>query len=497
MFSNDAMPDDGARASPVAEVARPAGEAAPQARMSTSAARTFDRTIVEGSLGRAVWRLAWPTMVQNIIGGLQGIIDQAMVGNYVGFVGNAAIGASLQVFILVIVFVASVFTGMGVLVARFAGARESDKVNRTVYQALLVTLLLAFGVLAPIGYASAPWLLALVNAAPEVQAEALPYIRIMFVTSLGMLLFFMFSGALRAAGDAKTPMRLGILMTVLNILLNILLIPQLGTRGAAIGTAIASLGVGGVFLWLLFSHRLVIQFSRSMSFRPDWHIIRSLFRFGLPAGFQGIVMNLGGVLMLRFIGSLPESAEAQAVYAVGYTELFSLVTWTSVGLMGAAAAIAGQNLGAGRPDRSEQGVWVAAKIGVSTAFAIGVLFVAVPHVLLALFGMTEGRVLELGRQLLAYLAVSGLFVTVALTYTGGLQGTGDTKGPLYISTASQVVVPVGLCAAIQAIRGLQPGDIWLAIVIGHFTRGTLSVLRFRRGKWREIAVDIGSARQEV
>jgi len=460
----------------------------------TAPARKFDRTIVEGSLGRAVWRLAWPTMVQNIIGGMQGIIDQAMVGNYVGFVGNAAIGASLQIFILVIVFVASVFTGMGVLVARFAGAGESDKVNRTVYQAFLVSVVLALGLLAPLGYVLAPSLLTLINAAPEVQAEALPYIRIMFVSSIGMLLFFMFSGALRAAGDAKTPMRLGILMTVLNILLNVLLIPPFGTRGAAIGTAIASIGVGGIFLWLLFANRLVIHFSRTMSFRPDWDIIRSLFRFGLPAGFQGIAMNLGGVLMLRFIGSLPDSAEAQAVYAVGYTELFSLVTWTSVGLMGAAAAVAGQNLGAGRPDRSARGVQVASMIGIGAAGTIGILFLLMPHLLLALFGMTEGRVLELGRQLLAYLALSGLFVTVALTYTGGLQGTGDTKGPLYISIVSQVVVPVGMCAVLQATRGLQASDIWTAIVIGHFTRGTLSVLRFRRGKWREITVDIGRAR---
>ena len=450
----------------------------------------FDRTIVEGPLARAVWRLAWPTMVQNIIGGLQGIIDQAMVGHYVGYVGNAAIGASLQIFILVIVFVASVFTGMAVLVARFAGAGDSDKVNRCVYQALLVTLMLSVGVLAPIGYVFAPSLLSLINAAPEVQREAIPYIRIMFVSSLGMLLFFMFSGALRAAGDARTPMRLGILMTVLNILLNVLLIPPFGTAGAAIGTAIASLVTGGLFIWLLFSNRLVIHFSGSMSFRPDWDIIRSLFRFGLPAGFQGIVMNLGGLLMLRFIGSLPQSAEAQAVYAVGYTELFSLVTWTSVGLMGAASAVAGQNLGAGHPERSARGVRVAAMIGLGSAAAVGVLFLTVPQLLLAAFGMTEAPVVALGRQLLAYLALSGLFVTVALTYTGGLQGTGDTKSPLFISIASQVIVPVGLCAAIQAARGLRPGDIWLAIVIGHFTRGALSVLRFQQGKWREIRVDI-------
>lgn len=433
-------------------------------------------------------------MVQNIIGGLQGIIDQAMVGHYVGFTGNAAIGVSLQIFILFIVFAASVFTGMGVLVARFAGAGDEDKVNRVVAQALLVTVVLAVGVMAPLGYVAAPALLTLINAAPEVRAEALPYIRILFLSGLGMLSFFMFSGALRAAGDARTPMRVGILMTVLNILLNVVLIPIMGTPGAAVGTAVASLSVAGVFLWLLRSDRLVIHLSPAASFRPDWAIIRSLFRFGLPAGFQGIVMNLGGVLMLRFIGSLPDSAEAQAVYAVGYTELFSLVTWTSVGLMGAAAAVAGQNLGAGHPDRSARGVRVAAGIGLALAAVVGLLFTAIPGPLLAVFGMTEPRVVELGSQLLGYLAVSGLFVTVALTYTGGLQGTGDTKGPLYISIVSQVAVPVGICTVIQTVRGLTPADIWLAIVIGHFTRGGLSFARFRKGKWRSIAVDITPAR---
>src|SRR5262249_61483824 len=130
------------------------------------------------------------------------------------------------------------------------------------------------------------------------------------------------------------------------------------------------------------------------------------------------VINVGGLLMFRFIGSLPESADAQAVYAVGYTELFSLVTWTSVGLMGAAAAVAGQNLGASRPDRTVRGVRVAALIGLGAAGMIGVLFLTVPHVLLSVFGMTEPRVQALGSQLLAYLAVSGLFVTVALAFTG-------------------------------------------------------------------------------
>ena len=467
---------------------------------SRAGQKSFDRTIVEGHLPSAVWKLAWPTMLQNIIGGLQGIIDQAMVGHYVGHTGNAAIGVSMQIFILVIVFISSVFTGMGILVARFAGAGDQDKVNRTVYQAFLAAVFMGVGVLAPIGYFLAPTLLTLINAAPEVQVEALPYIRVVFVFSIGMLMFFMMGGALRAAGDAKTPLRMGLWMTVMNITFNVILIrglgpiPSFGTRGAAMGTAIASGIIGVVFLTLLFSGRLVIRFSRTMSYRPDWTIIRELFRFGLPTGFQGIVMNLGGVLLLRFIGSLDFSAEAQAAYTVGYTELFSLITFTSVGLMGATATVAGQNLGAGRPDRSARTALVGSVFGLGVATVVALAFLVAPHVLLGIFSLDEGVAGEIGRQLLGYLAVSGFFVTVALVYTGALQGTGDTRSPLYISLVSQVIVPVGLCSYFSVTTGLHAADIWLAIVLGHFARAMLSILRFRQGKWRHIAVDIGPAR---
>jgi Na+-driven multidrug efflux pump len=229
-----------------------------------------------------------------------------------------------------------------------------------------------------------------------------------------------------------------------------------------------------------------------MDLSPDWTIIRSLFRFGLPTGVQGIAMNVGGVIMLRFIGSLEHSAAAQAAFAVGYTELFSLITWTSVGLLGASSTIAGQNLGAGKPERAMQGVAVASRIGMGVAAVVGSTFLLIPGTLLGIFGMTEPLVTSIGTQLLRYLSLSGFFVTIALSYTGGLQGTGDTRSPLYITIVSQVIVPLGICAVLQATRGLHAADIWLAIVLGHFTRATLSVLRFRQGRWKNIHVDLGT-----
>ncbi len=464
------------------------------------AAPSFDRTIIEGPIHRAVWAIAWPTLLQNAFAGLQGLIDHIMVGRFVGFEGNAAIGVSWQIFLVVVVFVSSLFSGMGVLVARFAGAGDAAKVNRVVIQVIQVSTFLGLFVFAPLGYFTAPALLDLVHAEPGVQAEALPYLRILFVFSLGMMHFFMLGGALRAAGDARTPMRLGILLTVLNLTLNVILIrglgpiPAFGTRGAAMGTVIANAVVALIAFYLLFADRLVIRIGgAAAAWRPDWRIISSVFRFGLPTGFQGIVMNVGGILMIRYVGKLEHSAEAQAAFAVGYTQLFSLITWASSALMAASATVAGQSLGAERPDRAITAPRAATAVGLTLAVPLALAFVFLPQTLLGIFGMEQAGVLRLGQELLAYLALSALFITAALSYTGALQGTGDTRSPFYISLVSQLVLPLGMCAVIDLLRGLQPSDIWLAIVLGHFTRCVLSIGRFQQGKWKEIEVEIGEA----
>ncbi|MEO1369548.1 MAG: MATE family efflux transporter, partial [Acidobacteriota bacterium] len=253
-----------------------------------------------------------------------------------------------------------------------------------------------------------------------VQAEALPYLRILFVFSLGNMYFFMIGGALRAAGDAKTPLRLGVAMTILNLLLNAVLIPHFGTAGAAAGTVVSGL----------------------------------------------------------------------AVSAYALVKLFSLISWTSVALMAAASTITGQSLGAERPERAKLAPRVSWLVGLGVAVPLGLLFLFLPRQLLGIFGMDEPAVLTLGSQLLVFLAISGLFLTGALAYTGALQGSGDTRSPMYISIFSQLLLPIAICAGLQATVGLEPWHIWGAIVAGHFTRCSLSVFRFRQGRWQDIDVEL-------
>jgi putative MATE family efflux protein len=456
----------------------------------------YDRSIVEGSLASAIWKLAAPTILTNAFGGLQGLVDHIVVGNIVGFKGNAAIGVSWQIFLVVVVFVSSVFTGMSILVARFVGAGEPDKVNRTVYQGFITAIFFALAIIAPIGYFASPYLLQFINAEAGVQAEALPYLRTMFLFSLGMMIFFMLSGALRSAGDAKTPMFLGVSMTILNIIFNIILIsgfgpiPSFGVKGSAMGTCLASGLVALYSFYKLSNGSWVISIKNLQSYAPDFSVIKKLFQFGLPAGIQAIAMNIGGVLMLKFIGSLAQSAAAQAAYAISYNQLFSLVSFTSVGLMGATSAVAGQNLGAKQPERANSAVHIAAIFALIGSSILGFFYFFFPQFLLGVFGMHDENVVKLGVQLLSFLSISGIFVSVALTYTGGLQGTGDTKSPLYISIISQVIIPLSLCFILKQTFGLEPWHIWLSILVGHFTRCLLSILRFRQGKWRGIEVDL-------
>ena len=158
--------------------------------------------------------------------------------------------------------------------------------------------------------------------------------------------------------------------------------------------------------------------------------------------------------------------------------------------MGAASVVAGQNLGAAHPDRAQAAVHTAARFGMAGAAFVGFFFLFFPSQLLGFFGMHDPTALEIGTQLLRILSFSGIFVSVALTYTGGLQGTGDTKSPLFISIISQVIIPLGICFILRQTIGLQAWHIWTAILAGHITRCALSLWRFQMGRWRSIKVDI-------
>lgn len=458
----------------------------------------FDLELVSGNVYRSVWKLAWPAMTLNLVNGLHGFVDHVLVGHFLGYAANAAIGIAWQLYLVLMVFIASLFNGMAVLVARYAGRQDREALNRIVYHTFL-SMVYVFGIFAvPLGFFVAPRLLPYMNPSIEVQENALPYLLILFTCSAPLFLMIMVTNALQAAGDPRTPMKLGVLATTLNIVISALLItgagplPAMGTMAPAIGTCAAPLVSVVIVIVLAARGRLIIQLPHKLEWIPDWSIVKVITRIGIPTGLQAVLLNLGGVMLTVFIGRLDDSVAAQAAYTICYSQLFSFVTWASFGLRASAATMMGQNIGAGRPERGKAGVYIATVVAFFWASVLGLLFLAVPKVLLGLFGATEGTVVDLGVSLLRYLALSGIFVATTLALTGGLQGAGDTKRPMVIAFLTQIVVLLGFCAVAYWMDMLTPQLVWLAILLSHASRFALTYGAFRQGRWAHIKLDLGA-----
>ena len=457
--------------------------------------KPFDAELVSGSIVRSVWKLAWPSITLNLINGTHGFVDHILVGNLLGYEANAAIGASWLLFLVVVLFIASLFHGASVLVARYAGQQDRDMLSRVVYETLLTSLGMLIFVVAPLGFLAAPQLLRLVNADPAVQAHALPYLRILFTCGAPVFVQFLLNYAMQASGDARTPLVLGAINTVLNIALSFALIsgagpfPALGAPGAAVATCIAPLVGITIGFSLILRRRTIIQPPRERYLRPSWAILRVVLRIGVPTGLQAVLLNVGGVFLMRKIGALDSSAEAQAVYTIAYAQLFALVTWASFGLRTASSALMGQNIGAGDAARGKRGVYIAAGLGILWGTLLGSVYWSAPEFLLGLFGAGDPVLLALGAYLLRVLAFAGLFVAATLALTGGLQGAGQTRVPMYIAFISQILILLGLVYGMDWAGVLTAERIWLSILVAQASRFAMTAWVFWRGGYiQDVAV---------
>jgi putative MATE family efflux protein len=461
--------------------------------------KSFDEEIVSGSILRSVWKIAWPVILTQVIAGSSGIVDQILIGNYVKedtLEAQAAIGDSWQLFLVLLVFLSSLFHGMNIVIARYSGRQNHKAVNEVFFETFKLSVYLFFFVVAPVGYFLAPSMLVWVNAEPEVQTHALPYLRLLFVGSIPMFTVFLLNGAFQSTGYSKIPLYFGIITTVIKLATSYVLItgvgpfPEMGVVGAGIGTCLAPLPSVVFAFYLISQHKVILGLPEKMSFVPDWRIIKTVARIGIPSGIQAVLLNLGGVILLRFIGSLPNSAESQAAYNICYGQLFSLVTWAGFGLRAACATVIGQNIGAGKTERGRKSVFVGAVLGFFWALFFAIWYWFFPDLLLGWFGVVDSLALEIGTELLSFLAVSGLFVVVALAFTGGLQGAGDTKRPMVIAFITQMVVLLGICFFFDVRGQLTDTIIWSAILIAHFSRLILSLAIFLQGKWKHIKVEL-------
>jgi len=438
--------------------------------------------LTQGGLLSHLLRLAVPITLSNILQDAFNIVDMIFVGR-LGPASIAAVGVSSNLIRLIGVFSLGISTGAGIMVAQYLGARNRAQAERVAMQSILLVLLFSIGI-GIVGYPLAEQGLRAVRIEdPEVLGLGTTYMHIILVGISTMFLSMTLGSIFRAGGDAVTPMVVLIFSTLINIILDPLLIfglwhfPELGVAGSAYATLIGR-GIGAiVLLYLCWSGRAPISL-RNVQYRVDFIEMLDILRLGVYSSMQGFWRHLSRLGFLWVIG--PYGKHAVAAYTI-CMRLRILVMTPGFGIANAVAPLVGQNLGANQIARAETSTRVANLLGAALMAGIGAFFLVFPQVFLRIF--TENpEVIEIGSVYLQFLSLTFGFIAFSLVLGRALNGAGDTFSPMVITLAAQVGVGLALVILFSRVIGLK--GVWLGIALSNVVQGIAMWLWYRTGKWK-------------
>ena len=446
----------------------------------------FDRDLLT-----RVWQLAWPTVVYSLLQTLVGLVDVYMVGR-LGKEAIAAVGFSQQVLMLIMIGALGVNTGTITLVAQFVGAGKRDQAGRVAGQALLSMFALGVAIGIP-GVLWARQFLALLGARGPVLIQGSPYLRLMLAGSSLMMLNFAVAFIFRGAADAVTPLKIAVGVNLTNVVGNWLFIfgigpfPRLGVAGAAVGSLVARAfgAIVGIALLTTGWYRVRLRFARGAGL-VDFSLIRRILNIGLPAAGQGFFRNGARVLFFRIVASSALGTTATAALTVG-SRLRMLTIMPALAFRVAAAALVGQSIGAEDWEQAEGIARETVKLCTAIMVVLVVLLLACAPWVIAVFSDDAG-VIDVGTTMLRFLVVGQFFSAVAIASSGGLAGAGDTRPPLYYTIIGQWMVMLPLAWVLMQKVGLDPQGAWMAFAVAPVLEATLTLQRFRSGKWKHIRV---------
>jgi MATE family multidrug resistance protein len=443
---------------------------------------------------RRIFDILWPVLISQLSFTLMGILDTVMVGR-LGVVELAAVGLGNFLVFWFMSFFFGMNTGVNTLVAQAVGANDPKNAGIALGQGLYLAVISTVVMLACLP--AVPTVVGWTQASAELQAEAIPYMQVRIFAAIFYLVLGVFDNFYRGLGETRLPMVCGIAQLVLNFFFNWVLIygnlgaPAMGTVGAAWGTAaaqaIVAIGLGAI-LWLAPANRRTYHLATAWPFR--WPIFRTLSILALPIGLQ-IFLEMGGITVFTALVAQLGADQLAATNAV--ISAWSAAFMTALSFSVVATTLAGQAIGAGRPDLAREGVRRTLQLGMVVTLALGVCYVAFPEQLISYFVAPEelGRVLPYARPLFLVVAACIVFDLYLNVYAGALRGAGDVRYALVINLVSAWVIFVP--ATYFAIHRWGLLGAWCCLIVHTAFFAFMLYLRYRGDAWIKAPILQGEA----
>lgn len=447
------------------------------------AVRGSSRDFTTGPIGLAIFLLAVPMIFEMSMESLFAIVDIFFVAK-LGADAVAIVGLTESVMALIYAVAFGFAIGATATVARRTGEKDTAGAAKTAAHVIYLGVISSL-VISTIGLVFAPQILTILGAKQHLLVEGSRFMRIQIGGNAVVLFIFLLNAIFRGAGDAAIAMRVLILANALNMILSpcfifgVWFFPELGVTGAAVGTTIGR-GIGVLFAaWNLFRPGGRIHVDRE-SWRFDPALLWKLVKLSSTAVFQLIVATASWTALMPIMAGFGEVAIAGYVIALRVV-MFALLP--ALGLSNAAATMVGQNLGAGKPERSEAAVWKAAWFNASIYFAIGVVFWAFSHPIIGFF-TAEPEVLRYGTSALHIIAFGFAFYGLGMVLETAFNGAGDTWTPTYLNLLIFWVFEIPLAYTLAYHFEMGPAGVFWAITLAFSLLAVASGLLFKRGTWK-------------
>jgi putative MATE family efflux protein len=440
------------------------------------------RDYTAGSVRRAIVLLAIPMVLELCLESVFAVVDVFFVSQ-LGADAVATVTLTESMLVLLYAVAMGLSVGAMAIVARRTGERDADGAARAAVQAILLGLFVAIPV-GLFGGLYAKSLLRWMQASPGVVANA-SYTTIVLGANGVIMMLFLINAVFRGAGDAAIAMRVLWIANAINICLDPCFIfglgpfPRLGVTGAAVATTTGR-GIGVLVQLYCLRRRDARITIRREHVRLDPRVLLNMVRLSGSAVGQGLIPNLSWLALVRILATFGSDALAGFGIAFRIVVFALLPAW---GLANAAATLVGQNLGAGKPERAEASVWQACLYNMIFLSAVGVVFVALPGVLVAGFRSGAG-VSEHAVHALRIISIGFPFYAYAMVLTNSFNGAGDTLTPTIINVFCFWLWELPVAYGLSHGLGLGPSGVFWSIAIAYSSMALVSAVWFRRGRWK-------------